>query len=197
MITIKQLKIFGIALCVAALPRLGRAQETTEQRKAEQYANKQALLEKIEAVKHEKLKTALALDDESAKKFFEVYKPAERDIQGIVKERNEELKKLQLLMNGAKSDADVDPEIQKIRDLNTKIEGRMQKLDFDLKPVLSPRQRARLLMFEHEFNQRVREQLLKRRLAKRGGPGLRDLRRKMRQQRLKKFLQNQEGKTKP
>jgi hypothetical protein len=196
MFTIK--KQFGIAMLAAllAVPQLSRAQETPEERKAEQQARKQELLQKIEAVKHEKLKTALALDDETAKKFFEVYNPAEKDVQKIVMQRNEELKKLQLMMNGAKSDADVDPEVQKIRDLNQQIDARMQKLDGDLKPVLSSRQRARLLMFEHEFNQRVREQLLKRRLAKNPGE-LRDLRKKMRQQRMKKFLENQEGKTKP
>ena len=196
MITVK--KIFGIAMVAAlfALPQLIRAQETPSERKAEQQADKQALLQKIEAVKHEKLKTALALDDESAKKFFEIYNPAEKDIQGIVKERNDELKKLQLMMNGAKTDAAVDPEVQKIRDLNAKIEARALKLDSDLKPVLSPRQRARLLMFEHEFNQRVREQLLKHKMAA-NHQALKALRQKIRQQRLKKFLQNQEGKTKP
>jgi len=186
-------KIFGMVMITAALamPQITRAQDAD--RKAEQEARKQELLQKIEAVKHEKLKTALALDDETSKKFFEVYKPAEKDIQGIVKERNEELKKLQLMMNGAKSDADVDPEMQKIRELNNRIEARTQKLDADLKPVLSSRQRARLLMFEHEFNQRVREQLLKRRLAGKG-PELRELRKKIRRERVKKFL---EGKNKP
>ena len=62
MVTFK--KIFGIAIVAAllALPQFVRAQETPDERKAEQQADKQALLAKIEAVKHEKLKTALALD---------------------------------------------------------------------------------------------------------------------------------------
>ena len=62
--------------------------------------------------------------------------------------------------------------------------------------MLSPRQRARLLVFEHEFNQRVREQLMKRRLAN-NREELRALRQKIRQQRQKKLLQKLEAKTKP
>ena len=126
MYTVK--KIFGIAIVAAliALPQFARAQETPQERRADQAADKQALLQKIEAVKHEKLKVQLGLDDETSKKFFEIYNPAEKDIQSIVKQRNEELKTLQQMMNGAKSDADIDPEVQKIRDLNQKIEARAQ-----------------------------------------------------------------------
>ncbi len=96
------------------------------------------------------------------------------------------------MMNGAKTDADVDPEMQKIRDLNQQISNREQRLDSDLKPILSPRQRARLLMFEHEFNQRVREQLAKR--AKNGQ--LQALRRQIAQQRLKNRLLKQKNQAK-
>jgi hypothetical protein len=148
-------------------------------RKAEQQAMRERLLGKIEQVKHEKLVKALGLDDESAPKFFELYKPAEQDIQGLVRERNEEMKKLQDLTKGAKSDADVDPEMQKIKDLNQQIEGREQKLDGDLKTVLSSRQRAKLLVFEHDFNQKVRSEIAKRRENLRQNP---DARKALREQ---------------
>ena len=134
-------------------------------RKAQQQAMRQQLMQKIEQVKHEKLVKTLGLDEQTAPKFFELYKPAERDIQGLVRERNEEMKKLQDMMKGAKTDADVDPEIQKIRDLNAKIGERAQRLDSDLKSVLSPRQRAKLMMFEHEFNQKIRSEIAKRQAA--------------------------------
>jgi hypothetical protein len=167
------------------------AQDNAPERKAEQQAIRQDLLKKIELLKHEKLVKALALDEETAPKFFALYKPAEQDIQSLVRERNDELKKLGLMMNGAKSDADVDPEMQKIRDLNQQIDGREQKLDTDLKGVLSPRQRARLLVFEHEFNQRVRQEVAKHQLQKEA----KAIRQKLREQRiqnqlLKKKLQN-------
>lgn len=117
---------------------------------------------KIEQVKYGRMKQALAMDDETARKFFAIYQPAEKDVQALVEQRNEEMKKLGLLMNGAKTDADVDPELQKIRDINNQIDSRQQKLDGDLKDVISPRQRARLMVFEHEFNRRLHDEVMKR-----------------------------------
>jgi len=179
-----------VASAIAFGARVVSAQtsETPEQREADRNARRQELVQKIEAMKYEKMKVSLALDDATAAKFFEIYKPAEKEVQDIVKQRNEDLKKLALMMNGAKSDADVDPEMQKIRELNQQIETREQKLDSDLKPVLLPRQRARLLVFEHEFNKRVREEVAKRRVGGGPRPELRNLRRQLRQERLKNRL---------
>jgi hypothetical protein len=167
---------------------LAQTPETPEQRKAEQQAMRQELVQKIEQVKYEKMKTSLGLDEATATKFFEIYKPAEKEVQDIVKQRNEELKKLAQMMNGAKSDADVDPEMQKIRELNQKIENRELKLDGDLKPVFAPRQRARLLVFEHEFNKRLREEVTRHQAGKGIAPAMRNLRRQLRQERLKNML---------
>jgi hypothetical protein len=146
------------------------------------------LKQRILEIKYDRMKKAVAMDDETWQKFFKIYKPAETDIEAIVKERNEEMRKLGQMMNGAKSDADVDPEMQRIRDLNHKIEDRVSRLNDDLKPVLSPRQRARLLVFEHKFNARVREEIMKRR----GRPGNPE-ERKMRQQRLKEWRMKHQG----
>jgi len=186
--------IIAFVAGVALLSPNARAQQTSDAPNSAggQPSVRAELVEKIEKLKYTKMKTALAMDDETARQFFEIYKPAEKEIQAIVKERNEELRKLALMMNGAKSDADVDPAMQKIRQLNQQITDREQKLDNDLKPILSPRQRARLLVFEHEFNERVREQL-----ANGNGQGasnaeLRALRRQLRLQRQKnKLLQKQ------
>jgi hypothetical protein len=125
------------------------------------------------------------MDEETWDKFFKIYKPAESDIEAIVKQRNAEMRTLGQLMNGAKTDADVDPEMDKIRDLNKRIEDRVAKLNDDLKPVLSPRQRARLLVFEHDFNTKLREQIAKRRAQNRGP--LTDEERKMRQQKMRQW----------
>jgi hypothetical protein len=154
--------LFSFAALFAAQVTLAQTDGQVD-REAEQQAMRQQLLQKIEQVKHEKLTKALGLDEQTAPKFFELYKPAEQDIQGLVRQRNEEMKKLGDMMKGAKSDGDVDPEMQRIRDLNQQIEGREQKLDTDLKSVLSARQRARLLVFEHDFNQKVRSEIAKRR----------------------------------
>jgi hypothetical protein len=60
-------------------------------------------------------------------------------------------------MQGAGRDEQVDPTIERVRDLTDKIERRQIALDNDLKPILSPRQRAKLLTFEQEFNKRVKK----------------------------------------
>jgi hypothetical protein len=153
-----------------------------------QPGSRQQLLEKIEQIKYARMTEALALDDQTAIKFFTIYKPAEKDIQAIVKERNEELKKLALMTSDTKADAGVDPEMQKIRDLNKQIEDRELKLDDDLKPILSPSQRARLLVFEHEFNKRIQEQVAKNQLKNGVTPEMRELRRELRKQRLRNYL---------
>ncbi len=131
-----------------------------QQRQEEQEGTRaQQLLEKIRAVKYQKLRETLSLDDETAKKFFEIYKPAEKDLYELIKQRNAEEQKLVKLTQGDYKDADVDPTITNIKDLTDKIETRYSNLIDQLKPVLNPRQRAKLLVFEHEFNRKVREKV--------------------------------------
>jgi Spy/CpxP family protein refolding chaperone len=168
--------------------------QVTPDRKAVQQSHRAELVKKIEQLKYERMTSALALDAESAPKFFDLYKPAEKDIQGLVRQRNEELRKLGLLINGAKSDADVDPEMAKIRESNQQIESREQTLDNDLKGILSPRQRAKLLVFEHEFNQRLRQEVAQHRLAKNGDAHA--LRQLLRQERVRNRLLRKLGQSK-
>jgi predicted lipoprotein len=178
--------IFSIVILAScALAPFARAQEPGASRTAEQQAIREAIIQKIEQVKYQKLKTVLAMDDATADKFFAIYKPAEHDIQALVKERNDVMKALATATNSNTSDADVAAMAQKVRNLNEQISDREQKLDGDLKPILSPLQRAKLLVFEHEFNQRIREQVAARRLQ---NQNLRDLRRQLREQRLKNRL---------
>jgi hypothetical protein len=118
---------------------------------------KKELLEKIERLKHNRLRETLGLDEAAAKQFFEKYQPAEKEIQDLVKERNEQVRKLRGLTQGELTDGDVDPTLESIRSINRRIEDRMVNLDKDLKPILTPRQRARLLVFEQEFNRKLRE----------------------------------------
>ncbi len=147
---------------------------------------RQTLVQKIEQLKYNKIKTNLELDDATAEIFFAIYKPAEKQIQALVKERNFELKALGAATNASSTDAEIAAMTEKIKDLNKQIAASVQKLDADLTPLLTPLQRAKLLVFEHEFNARVREELADR-------PGvtnaeLRQLRRELRQQRIKNQL---------
>ncbi len=114
---------------------------------------------KIIQKKHEKIREVLTLDDAQAKSFFDKYLPAEKEMIVLVKERNEAEIKLLKLTQGNGVDGDVDPTIAKIKDLNGKIQDRYEKLDGELKQVLNPRQRAKLLVFEREFNRKVREKV--------------------------------------
>lgn len=188
------MKRLFVAIVVAAsalLPARGLLAQSdgtpvAPDRKAEQQARRAELVRKIEQLKYERMTSALALDAGTAPKFFDLYRPAEKDIQDLARQRNDELKKLSLLINGAKSDADVDPEMAKIRDLNHQIESREQKLDNDLKGFLLPRQRAKLLVFEHEFNQRLRHEVAGRQLARNGDAHA--LRQLLRQERVRNRL---------
>jgi Spy/CpxP family protein refolding chaperone len=181
---------FLFAGAVLALP--AHAQRTDEQpppgdaRASQDATIRHTLVQKIEQLKYNKIKTTLELDDATTAKFFAIYKPAEKDIQSLVKERNFELKALGAATNASSTNpAEIAAMTQKIRELNQQIATREQTLDGDLTPLLTPLQRAKLLVFEHEFNQRVREQLAQRKgtIAE-----LRALRQQLRQQRIKNQL---------
>lgn len=168
--------VLGISIGVLPIADLAvtYAQETSAK------PNQQRLLElrqKIQEAKHRKLRKSLALDEQTAPKFFEKYSVAERDIQELSKQRNEELRKLYSMMQGAGKDGDVDPAMARVRELNQKIQERQLRLDSELKPILSPRQRARLLAFDQEFNRKVRERVIEQRKKRREdgriGPGRR------------------------
>ncbi|HYM20903.1 MAG TPA: hypothetical protein VEW28_07860 [Candidatus Kapabacteria bacterium] len=153
--TIKRLAICGLLF---AAPRVFAQEEGTAP-PPPQGGRFEQLMQKIVEVKHQKLRETLSLDDETAAKFFTIYTPAEQDMAALVKQRNQEEAKLLQLTQGNYKDADVDPTIQSIKSLNDQIEDRALKLNDELKPVLNPRQRAKLLVFEHEFNRRVREKV--------------------------------------
>lgn len=148
--------VFGTLLLVGA-PLF--AQDDNAATPPPQSTKLQQLMHRIEEVKHQKLRETLNLDDDAAKKFFEVYTPAEHDIIGLVKKRDAEELKLVKLTQGDYKDEDVDPTISKIKSFNNQIEQRADKLNDQLKPILNPRQRAKLVIFEHEFYKRVRERV--------------------------------------
>ncbi len=190
------LSIIIFAACAFALIvgiPAARAQGPGAGRTAEQMAIRKALIQKIEQVKYRKMRHVLQLDNATAQRFFAVYKPAEHEVQALVQERNEVLRTLATATNSNTSDADLSAMAQKVRGLNQQISDREQKLATDLKPILSPLQRAKLIIFEHKFNQRIREQLAKRRLLK-DYPELRKLRRQLREQRKRKLLLKQSTK---
>lgn len=143
---------------------------------------RQRIIDKIEQLKYQRMKTRLDMDDATAEKFFQVYKPAEKDIQSLVLERNAELKALAAATARNASDAEIAGLTSRIKDLNSQIGTREQTLDKDLTPLLTPLQRGKLLVFEHEFNQRVREQLAEKQTAR---AKLRALRQQVRRQRIK------------
>jgi Spy/CpxP family protein refolding chaperone len=139
------------------------AQDATLPRRHADPERVRQLMEKVEEVKHQKLREVLNLNDETSAKFFAQYDPAEKDLIALVKQRQEQEIKLLQLTKGDYKDADVDPTLQSIKALNQQIQDRYEKLDDNLKSILEPRQRAKMLVFEKEFNNRVREKLRERR----------------------------------
>lgn len=144
-----------------ALPILAQdaAPPPPPQHKYDAETFKQRILEKVIEVKHEKLRDALLLDDETAKKFFAVYDPAEKNMIDLVKERQEQELNLLKLTQGDNNDAAIDQAMQNIKAINRKLLDQSEQLDNNLKPVLNPRQRRRLGEFEKKFNQQVREKV--------------------------------------
>jgi Spy/CpxP family protein refolding chaperone len=182
-------RITSAAYMVIALVMLGFAAPTFAQddepllTPEEQGKIRERLIGRIMEKKHNKLRQVLSLDDEQAKKFFDTYTPAEKELAELIRQRTEQEMRLLKLTQGELTDGDVDPTLNNIQDLNDKIEGKVQKLNESLKPILNPRQRARLFVFEKEFNRRIREEIRERRERKKerrdlppdGGPPRRDI----------------------
>lgn len=183
-------RLISAAYMLLAIVMLGFAAPTFAQddepllTPEEQAKVRERLIERIMEKKHDKLRQVLSLDDEQAKKFFEAYTPAEKELAELIRQRNDLEVKLLKLTRGDMTDADVDPTLNGIQDVNDKIETKVSKLNESLKPILNPRQRARLFVFEKEFNRRIREEIRDRRERKKerrdmppdgGGPPRRDI----------------------
>src|ERR1051325_9050199 len=112
------------------------AQDPPPPPKHDREAIRARIMEKVLEVKHQKIREVLVLDDETAKKFFEQYDPAEKDMIEIVKQKQDQELKLLQLTQGDYKDADVDPTLENIKNLNEKIQKRYEQLDNNLKSVL-------------------------------------------------------------
>jgi Spy/CpxP family protein refolding chaperone len=152
------------AVTTAQMPQVNN-DESIGQRRPDP-AKIAALKARIEKVKYEKIKTTLGLSDDQATKFFALYKPAEQDIEALVQKRNDAFLKVHEISNGTDQGANVEAELQNIKDLTQQIQARQQTLDQDLKPLLTPQQRAQLLVFEQAFNRRVSEAIVKHRIQR-------------------------------
>ena len=114
-------------------------------------------------------------------KFFEAYIPAEKDIQGLVAERNRVMAKLSVASSGAAASPSAAGLLDRVHELDQRVLDRQTALDRALTPMLSAAQRAKLVVFEHEFNARIREAAASGKRAGTGADKLRELRREHRQ----------------
>jgi hypothetical protein len=154
----KNLMAMIIAICIGfALPVF--AQDESQAKREAREAIKERIMHRVLEVKHQKLREVLNLNDETSQKFFAQYDPAEKDMLELVKQKQEQELKLLQLTQGNYKDADVDPTLENIKSLDQKIRDRYEQLDNNLKPVLEPRQRAKLMVFEKEFNRIAREKV--------------------------------------
>ena len=151
------------------------------QRDAQRESRRRELLEKIEHAKYDRIRTTLGLDDATSVKFFEAYIPAEKDIQGLVAERNRVMAKLTVTSSGSAAGPSAAALLDRVHELDQRVLDRQTALDRALTPMLSAAQRAKLVVFEHEFNARIREAAASRKRAGTGPDKLRELRREHRQ----------------
>src|SRR6187402_3817134 len=108
-------RLISAAYMLLALVMLGFAAPTFAQddepllTPEEQAKVRERLIGRIMEKKHNKLRQVLSLDDEQAKKFFEAYTPAEKELAELIRQRNDLEVKLLKLTRGDMTDADVDP----------------------------------------------------------------------------------------
>ena len=166
----KRLRNYSLGIALAIFFAASAFAQPNGEMRGVDPARRQEIMQKILEHKHAKLREVLNLDKETAQKFFDIYTPAEQELAKLVAERTAMEIKLLKLTRGDYTDADVDPTLAEIERLNDVIKDRFSDLNDSLKPILTPRQRARLAVFEHEFNRRVREKIKEHRKGP-DGPG--------------------------
>ena len=144
--------IFGLALfCVGCLVSVTMAQP-------DRPLLRQEIRERVNTIMIAKLDEYLDLSVEQADQFFPRFRRYRERLDEFERSRGETLRELRY---EEESDGTDENKIEGILDHLEKVDADMLQLhrDFrnEVKPILTPKQRARLVIFSHQFPERVRQ----------------------------------------
>lgn len=112
--------------------------------------------DKIEKIKIEKLINKLELDDNKAENFTSMYKDFSMLIKDLNKKRFTAYK---LMVENLESGSGLDTLVEQVIGYETQINGEREKFTEDLKTILTPKQIAKMIVFERKFNNELKKLL--------------------------------------
>jgi hypothetical protein len=131
--------------------------------------------ERIVQFKKMKLLEMLNLDEATADKFLPRYTRWMRELDSANQARMESYRQLREAVQDAKSDADLAELVDAARNADERFQKGKYGMVDDMKSILSPRQLAKLIIFETQFQQRLQEAVGRLKGGRHGGsPGMRD-----------------------
>lgn len=119
---------------------------------------REKMRKRIETVKIWQLTEAVGLTSEQSEKFFPIYNENRKEHEKLENKRQEIIEKLaELGEQENPSESEIRKEIDELTALDSQFAGLRGKFVNDISGVLSIKQIAKLLVFEHNFMRRLQE----------------------------------------
>ncbi|HUP00407.1 MAG TPA: periplasmic heavy metal sensor [Gemmatimonadota bacterium] len=159
-------------LALTAAPLI--AQEAPERRPPRQ-APAPPALERLERFRIERLQEALELNDEQARTLRESMEAAGRAYRQALVQQREAMERLRRELRSQPVERDaLDRALEALENERRTLERLREEERGDIERLLTPEQRAKFLLFNRQFDERLRELITKRRQGSApGAPGLR------------------------
>jgi len=113
--------------------------------------------ERIERLKKIRLMEVLNLDEEASLRFFSRFNSYQDELRTFQQRRQEAMRTVEDLRNSAVSDADIEKGIQALRIADGKFLEMRDKHWKEIREILTTKQFAAYVVFEHNFQRYLRE----------------------------------------
>ncbi len=123
---------------------------------------------RVEMIKIYKLTEALQLDEEQATRFFPRYRAYETEQRAAREQLNRAFRELEAAVKGGREDGELIRLMQQTRQAERRMLTRRDEFFEGVSDLLSPRQKAALMVFERRFPQVVKQAIEK--IRRGGGP---------------------------
>ncbi|MBI1804640.1 MAG: hypothetical protein HY033_08700 [Ignavibacteriae bacterium] len=144
-------KIFGILLIISLVV----AQDSVAQRR--RMPPEERRPERIEKFKAMRLIEILKLSDEDAARFTAKKRVHDENIANLMKSRNEAIDDLEDKAGDKSTDSDLQKRIDQVLDNDQKIFTERQRYQDEMRKFLNAEQFAKFIVFERNFNRRLRD----------------------------------------
>lgn len=118
-------------------------------------------MQKIQQFKKMKLLETLDMDETTANQFLVKYDKWEKQLADVNQQRMILVQELQLAMEKKAGDDDLNKTLDSLVDYTTKADDTRHQMFADLRSILTPKQAAKLALFEAQFERKLRDTLEK------------------------------------